>query len=165
MSDTNNTIISKNFLEICVQIEERCAALYDFYSDIYEDIPDASFLWNKTARANENHQKQFELALRLLSETEFEVSKASLSRAYTIQSNLIQFMEYIKNNKPGILTAVSKAVELEERLAELHVQSSLNFKDKSIHNLFKAMSKTDYDPVAALKLYWTILYLPQCEIN
>lgn len=165
MSDMIDIITGKLFLEECMRIEGLCAALYHFYSDIYEDIPDASRLWKKTALEDENHQKQFELALRLLSEAEFELSKERMKRAYSVNCNLVKFMKHVKSNKPEIMTAVAKAVELEEILADLHVHSSLNFKEESLQKLFKAMSKSDYDHVAALKRFWAILYLPQSEME
>ena len=74
-------------------------------------ITEASRLWKKTALEEENHRRQFELALRLVNETEFEVSKDGLKRAYSIQNKLLNLMEHIKDNKPDLLTAVTKALE------------------------------------------------------
>lgn len=154
----------KNFLEVCVGIERLCADVYYYYSEIYEDNPEASSLWKKTALEEENHQKQFELALRMLNEAEFEVPKESLERAYSIQYNLLKLMNLIKNTKPDLLIAVSKAVEMEEKLADLHVHAALEFKEESMQKMFNAMSKADHDHVAALQRYRAVLYLPQCEM-
>lgn len=164
MCDMTDKTTRKYFLEKCMKIEGLCSALYHFYSYRYQDIPEASNLWKKTALEVENHQKQFELALRLLSETEFEVAEDRIQRAGLICYNLIKFMKYVKDNKLEILTALSKAVELEEMLTDLHVHSSLIFKDESMQNMFSAMRKVDCDHVAALKRYWAILSLPQCEM-
>jgi len=155
----------KIFLEVCMEIEKLCADLYHYYSEIYQDIPDASGLWKKTALEEENHQKQFELALRLLGETEFEVPEESLERAYSVRNKFLNLIDHIKSTKPDLLTAVSKAVEMEENLADLHVHTSLNFKEESMQKLFKSMSEADHDHVAALKRYQTILYLPQSEMR
>lgn len=165
MCDMIDKITGKLFLEECMKIEGLCVDLYNFYSDIYDEIPGASTIWMKAALEDEKHQKQFELALRLVSETEFEVSKDNMKRAFLIYSNLIKFMKYVKGSKPEILIALSKAVALEEILENLHVHSSLKFREESMQNLFKAMSNNDRDHVAALKRYWTILYLPQSEME
>lgn len=165
MSEMADLMSRKIFLEVCMGIETLCADLYHYYSEIYEDIPEASSLWKKTALEEENHQKQFELALRLLNETELEVSKESLKRAYSIQYKLLKLMDNIKSNKPELLTAVSKAVEMEGKLADLHAHTSLNFKEESMQKLFKALSEADRDHVTDLQRYQTILYLPQSEME
>ena len=167
MSEMTDMMSKKNFLEVCMGIEMLCADLYHFYSEIYEDVPEASRLWKKTALEEENHQRQFELALRLLNEAEFEVSKDSLEHAYAIQFKLLKLMNNIKSTKPELLTAISNAVEMEGKLADLHVHTSLNFKEESMQQLFKSLSEADRDRdhVAALQLYRTILYLPQCEME
>jgi len=165
MGEMTEIIASRIFLEVCIDIEGLCADLYHHYSRIYSDIPEAALLWKKTALEEENHQKQFELALRLLNETEFEVSKDSLKRAYSIQCKLLKLVAHVKANKPELLTAVSKAVDMEEQLADLHAHSSLKFKDESMRNLFSALSNADRDHVADIQRYRSILFLPLCEMK
>jgi rubrerythrin len=167
MSESTDVTMAtrKNFLEVCMGIERLCAELYNFYGDLYEDNPEASRLWKKTALEEENHQNQFGLALRLLDETEFDVPQDSMEHAYSIQYKLLKLLNHIKNVKPELVIAVSKAVEMEQKLADLHVHSSLRFKDISIRNLFKTLSEADRDHVAALQQYQAILYLPQSEMR
>jgi hypothetical protein len=163
MTDITDMTSKKIFLEVCMGIERLCADVYHYFSKIYEDNPEASRLWMKTALEEENHQKQCELALRLLCETEFEVPKESLERAYSVQYKLLYLIDHIKSTKPELLTAVSKAVEMEEKLADLHVHA-LNFKEESMQKLFKSLSAADREHIAALQRYRTILYLPQSEM-
>ena len=165
MSEMTVMMSKRNFLEVCMGIEKLCADLYHHYSEIYEDIPEASQLWKKTALEEENHRRQFELALRLVNETEFEVSKDGLKRAYSIQYKLLNLMEHIKDNKPDLLTAVTKALEMESKLADLHVHTSLHFKDESMQKLFNTLSEADRDHVTDMQRYRTILYLPLCEME
>ena len=161
----SDVMTKKIFLEVCMGIEALCADLYHYYSTIYEDIPEAATLWKKTALEEENHQRQFEMALRLVDETEFEVLNDSLNRAHAIQHKLLKLMDNIKSAKPDLLMAVSKAVEMEEKLADLHIQSSLKFSEESMQNLFKALSEADRAHVADLQRYRSILYLPQSEME
>jgi rubrerythrin len=74
-------------------------------------------------------------------------------------------MEHIKTNRPELMTAVSKAVEMEESLADLHVHTSLKFKDKSLQNLFKSLSEADRGHVSDMQRYQTILDLPHSEMR
>lgn len=162
MSDMANR---KNFLEVCMGIEGLCADLYHYYSEIYADIPEASTLWTKTAIEEENHQKQFELALRLMDETEFDVSQTSLDRAYAIQYKLLKLTNHVKTEKPELLVAVSKAVEMEVKLADLHVHTSLNFKDESMQKMFKALGEADSNHVYDMHRFQTILSLPYSQME
>lgn len=165
MIEINDTMYKKTFLEVCRGIESLCAELYHYYSDIYEDIPEASSLWKKTALEEENHQRQFELALRLWDETEFEVMYDSMRLAYSIQFKLLDLMHNIKSTKPDLLTAISKAVEMEEKLADLHINTSLKFKEASMQQMFKSLSEADHDHVADLRRYHSILSLPLSEMT
>lgn len=165
MSETTDLTTKQFFLETCMGIEGLCAEMYHFYSRIYEDIPEASSLWKKTALEEENHQKQFAMALRLLEEIEFEVPKDSLERALLIHDKLMKLMDHIKRDRPDLLTAVSKALVMEDKLADLHVHSSLNFKEASMQKLFKALSEADRDHVADMQRYQSILSLPQSEMQ
>ena len=165
MSEMTDITTRKIFLEICMDIEGLCASLYHFYSTIYEDSPEAVRFWKKVALEEENHQKQFELALRLLNETEFEVSKDNLKRAYAIQFKLQNLMNHIQSHKPDLLTAVSKAIEMEEKLADLHVHTSLNFKDESMQKLFTALGNADMHHVSEMQRYLTVLYLPLSDME
>jgi rubrerythrin len=163
MGELTVHINKRFFLEVCIGIEGLCAELYHYYSRIYENVPEASRLWKKTALEEENHQKQFELALRLISETEFSISKESLKRAYLIQQNLQNLLEQHKNNKPDLLAAVTKAVEMEEKLADLHAHSSLHFSEESMQSLFNSLNKADFDHVAEMQRYRNNLFFPPCE--
>jgi rubrerythrin len=162
MSEMTIMVTKKAFLEVCIRIEGICAELYHYYSKIYEDIPEASRLWKKTALEEENHQRQFELALRLIDETEFGISKDSLKRVYAAHNRLLKLAGNLMNKKPELLSAVSKALEMEEKLADLHAYTALNFTDESMKNLFNALSDADRDHVADLQNYRTTLHLPIC---
>ena len=157
MSKMTDMTTRKIFLEVCMGIERLCADLYNYYSEIYQDIPEASDLWKKTALEEENHQKQFELALRLLNETEFDVPEESLKRAYAVQNRFLNLVDHVKLNKPDLMKAVSSAIEMEENIADLHVHTSLKFRDESLQKLFKSMSAADHDHIDSLRHYQTIL--------
>jgi hemoglobin-like flavoprotein len=158
-------MIKKVFLDICMDIEGHCAEIYHFYSRIFEDNPEASHIWNKAAQEEESHRKQFEMALLLMRENEFEVPMDTLKRAYSVKVRLMTHIDHIKSNKPDLLTAVSKAVEMEDKLADLHVYTALKFNDDSMRKLFKEMSDSDRDHVAVLQRYHSILCMMNREMG
>src|SRR5450631_3361737 len=101
------------FLDLCAQNERLCADLYHYYSDLFLDSADISSLWKKTALEEENHQKQFELAFRLRDDCEFELTK-DLERALSIHHKLTSLLDHVHHNPPDIVSALQKAVEMEE---------------------------------------------------
>src|SRR5450631_1593068 len=150
------------FFDVCAKIEGLCAALYHYYSDIYKDNDDVSQLWKKTALEEENHQKQFELAYRLRDEVEFDLN-ADIDRIYRIHQKLNTLLEHVRQSPPDIVTALTKAIEMEENIADLHLESSVRFHDESIRKMFKALQEFDQDHVKALRHCLAIVTLSKAE--
>jgi len=165
MEEDKDIMASKVFLKVCMGIEDLCADLYYHYSELYKDIPEASQLWRKTALEEEDHRRQFEFALRLMHEIDFEISKDTLKRAFMIQCKLLKLKDHIKDTKIELVTAITKALEMEESLADLHAHTSLTFKDESIQRLFKSLSEADHGHVADMQRYQTMLRLPHCDMH
>lgn len=163
--EMSDMMTKKIFLEICMGIEGLCANLYHHYGLIYEDIPEAAGLWEKTALEEENHRKQFGLAIRLWNETEFELLRGSMRHAYVLQFKMLELTSQIKNSRPNLLTAISKAVEMEEKLTDLHVHTALKFKEDSLRLMFKGLGEADHDHAAELQRYRSTLCQPLAEIT
>ena len=151
------------FFDSCARIEGICAELYHFYSDLFQGHEEVSQLWKKTALEEENHQKQFELAGRLRDNADFFV-EADLERTYRVFKKLQTLLEHVRKNNPDMITAFSKAIEMEERLADLHMETSVRFGNNSIKELFKAMRDFDQDHIKSLKHCLAILMLPKADM-
>ena len=151
------------FFDVCAKIEGACADLYHYYSDLHRDSVDVSQMWKKTALEEENHQKQFELAHRLRDEVGFELN-VDIDRACTVYQKLNTLLNHVRNNPPEINVALNKAIEMEEALADLHLDSAVHFKDESITQMFLALKAVDIDHVAAMKRCLTVLTLAHAEM-
>jgi len=161
--DTNEDKVV-DFFDVCARIEGLCAALYHYYSDIHRDHADVSRLWKKTALEEENHQKQFELAYRLREEIEFDLN-ADIDRFNRIHQILSNLLEHVRQNPPDVVTALTKAIEMEERIADLHLESSVRFHDESISKMFQALQAFDQDHVKSLRHCLAIMSLPKAEMS
>ncbi len=148
------------FFDICAKIEGLCAELYHYYSDVFQEYDEASQLWKKTALEEENHKRQFELASRLGDNSIFEVD-TDMDKTYRIYDKLRKLLEHVRKHSPDIVTALTKAIEMEEYLADLHMESSVRFNDNSIREMFQAMRDFDQEHVTSLKRLQTILMLPK----
>lgn len=151
------------FFDVCANIEGLCAKLYHYYSDIFKDNEDVSRLWKKTAMEEENHQKQFELAQRIRGDVEFDLN-ADFEKTCRIQQKLNNLLEYVHTNPPDIETALNKAIEMEEVLSELHLDSSVNFHDESIRGMFLAFRDFDQDHVKSLQHCLAVVTLSKTEM-
>ena len=135
----------KVFLDLCMEIEMLCADLYNNYSKMYSDIPEASSLWKKAALGKENLRKQYTLLLRLMNEIEFDVSMDSLKKADFIKLKLLRLIAQSKNSKPELWTTFSNAVEIENSLADMHDHPSLNFREESMQKLSRVLGEAEHD--------------------
>jgi rubrerythrin len=163
MNTDHDQAATAYFLDQCIQIESLCAELYHYYSDLFRDNEEVSRLWKKTALEEENHQKQFELAYRLREECEFEV-KGNIERVKHIHQKFIRLLEHVRQNPPDIVTALQKAIEMEESIADLHMESAVRSRDAHIHDMFQAMRKFDQGHMEALNVMLAVMKLPQTEM-
>jgi hypothetical protein len=163
MQDLDTKDKATIFFDVCAKIEGLCAELYHFYSDIFQENADISNLWKKTALEEENHQKQFELAFKLLDEVDLELN-ADLDRTCRIHGKLGGLLQHVRQSPPDIVTALNKAIEMEEALADLHLDSSVRFHDESTQKMFKALREFDQDHVKALRHALAIMTLHKSEM-
>lgn len=163
MKNLDSTDKSAAYFDVCAKIEGLCAELYHFYSDIHVENEEVSKLWKKTALEEENHQKQFELASRIRDDVVFDLT-ADIEWTNRIHSKLSGLLQHVRKSPPDIETALSKAIEMEETLAELHLDSSVRFQDDSIRKLFQALHEFDQDHVKTLRHGLAIMTLSQSEM-
>jgi hypothetical protein len=163
MQDLDTKDTATRFFDVCAKIEGLCAELYHFYSDLFQENADISNLWKKTALEEENHQKQFELAFKLRDAIDLELN-ADLGRTSRIHDRLGVLLQHVHQSPPDIVTALNKAIEMEEALADLHLDSSVRFQDESIRKMFQALREYDQDHVKALRHGLAIMTITQTEM-
>ena len=149
--------------EICAKIEAQTAELYHYYSELFNENPDAVQLWHKTALEEENHLRQFELADRLYRNADFAVA-VDPERAQRVCRKLEGLLSHVRQQPPDLETALSRAIEMEESLADLHMESVVKFTDGSIQKIFRAMMCFDQEHVQSLKRFLAIVTLSRTDM-
>ena len=152
------------FFDVCSKIEKLCAELYHYYSELFIENEEGSRLWKKTALDEENHQKMFELANRLRKDCEFELI-ADIERAYRVYNRLSAFVSHVREFPPDIVQALTNAIEMEEAIDDLHVESSVKFKEQQTMIMFKALRGDDREHIKALRNFLAVLTLPLTEMT
>jgi rubrerythrin len=151
------------FLNVCSKIEGLSAELYHYYSELFQEDKESSELWKKTALEEENHQKLFELAIRLRNECEIEIV-SDYNKACRVYEKLTALLSHVQETPPDIFLAITKAIEMEVALADLHIDSSTKFTDIQIKNMFKSLQGHDQEHIDALRHHYSILFLPRTEM-
>ena len=136
--------------ETCRKIEMKNVELYRFFSRLHENNPRLSALWEKTAQEEENHAKQFHLALKM-KKTAVTGLNVSIEKAEAALAKVEGILRMAKISKPGAREALELAVELEEFYIQFHVNVVAEFSDPSYRQLFDAMMAADHDHVQELK--------------
>ncbi|HXE98203.1 MAG TPA: hypothetical protein VN642_17505 [Dongiaceae bacterium] len=150
--------------KICSKIEAGFAELYHYYSELFSEDFDASALWKKVANEEENHLRQFEFADRIYRDADFKVL-VDAGRSRMVCEKLGSLLEHVRQTPPTLETALEKAIEMEEVLADLHMTAAVEFADESIQKLFKAMAASDQEHIQSLRRYLTIQQLSHTEMN
>jgi rubrerythrin len=164
MTDSTKVDNVLQFLEICSKIEGLSAELYNYYSELFLEDKESSQLWKKTALEEENHQKLFELAIKLRNECELEIV-ADYNKACRVYDKLSKLLSHVQESPPDIFLAITKAIEMEVALADLHIDSATNFKDVQIKNMFIALQGHDQEHIGALRRHQAVLFLPRTEME
>lgn len=138
------------FLDRCAAFELSCAELYVYFDRLFLDDPEFSALWRKTAREEENHAQQFDLAVRLKGVGMLSV-KADLSTAFDRLQKLEEYVETLMESTPSKEQALDVAIRLEEQLAEMHMSSIVDFQDHELKRFFTAMLENDRGHVHMLR--------------
>ena len=138
------------FLDSCRRFELKCGELYHHFERLFAGEEWFSQLWKKTAREEENHAQQFDLALRLKG-AGMERVKTDVDKAATDLVKLDAFLDKVLASKPSSQRALELAIRLEEQLAVVHMASIVAFNDPEMKKLFDAMMENDRDHVSALR--------------
>ncbi|KAB0669652.1 hypothetical protein F6V30_12690 [Oryzomonas sagensis] len=162
MDTTSNHADHCLIFKICARIEAQTAELYHYYSELFRENRDAAQLWHKTALEEENHLRQFELADRLYRNVDFVVA-IDPERAERVCHKLGMLVSHVRQQPPDLETALSRAIEMEEALADLHMESVVRFADDSIQKIFRAMMRFDQEHVQLLKKFLTDVTKPRTE--
>ena len=141
-------------LEICRDIELANAELYRYFAGIFRDHAEMAALWHKTAQEEENHAKQFVLAIAMRREQLVDALAIDSNTAENTLNFIKGIYDMVRVNKPSMLEALRSAITLEVNLGKFHMTTAVHFVEKSHRQLFAAMMKADKDHVEALREFY-----------
>jgi len=138
-------------LEICRDVELYVSELYYYFEESFRDTPGMAELWKKTAMEEENHARQFVLAINLRKQDIVHAVSIDQDSAEAVLIRVKSVYETVRRSRPAIVDALRMAIELEEELAEYHMSVLGRFQDKSHKMLFEAMMNHDNGHALELK--------------
>lgn len=143
-----------SLLEICHNIESCCAEVYQRYADCFTDDEELRQLWLKTCREEENHAKQFVLAINMRREGVIVSVNIEMVRAAQVLEMVKRISASIFLSPPTAIDALRSAIKLEEELSSFHLDALASFQEESMKKLFHAMMLADNHHLQAIeKMY------------
>jgi rubrerythrin len=138
-------------LELCRDIELNIAEIYLFFSAIFSENAEITALWLKTYNEEINHSNQFMLAINMRKENIIEGVNIDLYTAQSVLKMVQSIYDSVRKNRPTVADALRSAIKLEEKLADLHMQTVSKFTDDSFKSMFTAMMLADQNHVESLR--------------
>lgn len=140
------------FLTTCAAIEQECAQLYRWFSELYRDDRQASRLWKKTELEENNHESQLLLAAKLAEELPAVPLLEQAEAEWKLQ--LVRSLrQELGNEPPGLARALELAIAIEEELAVFHLENVLHFEREEHRKMFEAMMAHDREHADALSKF------------
>jgi len=137
-------------LHRCQQIESAMARLYHDLAALHGHDPEIARLWEKTAKEEENHQLQFQLALSLGKDAIID-ARVPIVRAEQALRSIRAYHDELRRQRPQVEDALRRMIAMEDELVDLHVSSVAVFTEDRHRKLFAAMMAADKGHVAALQ--------------
>jgi rubrerythrin len=141
METKSNEILK--VLETSRDIEAYCAAIYNYYADLFADDEEVRGLWSTLNIEEENHARQFVMAIKM--GLERVIVAVDLDRAKASQSlhRIKTIYDTIHTAPPSLVGALQSAIALEQGLSGYHLNAFAAFEDESMLRLFDAMMRAD----------------------
>jgi rubrerythrin len=146
-------------LELCRDVEAASAELYKYFAEIYSDHPELAALWRKTAKEEEDHAKQFVLALKMRREPFIDAIVIDGSKAENALKIVRSLNDMARKSPPGMLEALRAAIKLEKGLADFHMSTAVHFVQENQKQLFLALMRADNEHVEALEKFYQRLFV------
>ncbi len=150
MTTSKLSILEKDILTTCAEVEQTVATLYRSFAKIYAENQMAVKLFQKTANEEDDHANQFMLACRMQG-AGMKCVKVDAKQINDVHEKLRRTIDSIQANPPELKKALEFSANLEVTLGEYHMNAIVEFEDESLRRLFTNMRNNDRDHAQALR--------------
>lgn len=151
-------------LDICCDIELAGEELYLLFAELFAANLEIAALWRKTALEEGNHAAQFGLAKRLRIGV-VEAVSVDMGKAERALAFVRSVLQHVRTAPPTLREALRLAIELEEKLADFHMDCVAKFTEQCYREMFTAMMEADEGHVRALRNLYLNLTQPAVAIR
>lgn len=137
-------------LQRCHELEELMGKTYAALARAHAGHQRVAALWAKTAKEEENHAAQFELAMTFRGDMIKALNVQVLSVERAVEQSRA-FLDEAQRGKPSIEESLRRAIALEEQMADFHLHMAVTFDSPQHQKLFKAMMASDRGHVESLR--------------
>lgn len=140
-----------SLLQICRDIETYCAEIYHVYAERYADDEELRELWQRTFEEEENHARQFVMAINMRREGMIASINVDSVKATQVLEMVKSIYNGILANLPSKLDALRSAIKMEEKLSTFHLDTIADFQDEGMKKMFHAMMMGDQHHIQRLE--------------
>jgi rubrerythrin len=137
-------------IEACITLENAAEKLYCVLAEAHADDAEMAALWLKMAREERSHAAQFKLALGNAASMVATVA-VDPAQAETLRRRVADLTDRYTASPPSAVEALEAAAQLEDDLANVHMDRVGTFAARSYKTLFRAMMAADKDHFGCLK--------------
>jgi rubrerythrin len=128
------TAEERSTLDMCIMIEEKCAALYRHFEALYGNTPEVAALWRTIAGEEDSHAETFRRADRLKGVgLEFV---GSCDTSLELIQKINDLIDSSLKTRPSRAEAIACAISLEIDLREYYLETTLKFNDAALEQAF-----------------------------
>ena len=138
-------------LDLCQKIKFMSAELHHYFADLYKEDRSALLFWKRTAMEEENNAKEFALIAKLKRQNVVHSLRIDPVEAEVMYIYLQTLLEKMKELPPSPKEALITAIRVEEKLTPFHLNSIVQFSDRSFLKLFSAAILADQERIETFK--------------
>jgi len=139
-----------DFLDTCFEIERVSAEMYRFFADRFLGDRSACLMWRKTARDEENHARQIDLARKAVDSIS-RVSLASWHKAAATLEGTRQIAGMVRDSPPTLEDAILLALKCEKCMESIQTENARKVDEPVVNRMFEGMIKEDREHVRMLE--------------
>jgi rubrerythrin len=129
-------------LKNAAELEESVAGLYDWYAQIFDDIPEANAFFLTMKREELDHLNKVEFQRRIVDQNP-RVFKDLPLETGEIQATIKMIEQHISEGVFEIMDALKFAIDLENSAAEIHYKTAMVQSNRDVAKLVTALTKDD----------------------
>jgi len=147
----------RGYLNDCCKIELMASRIYQHFANQVEFPERLRNTFAQLARDEEDHARQFDLALELPERRLGEVHRVAWESVVAGLDQVRAKFQDLHNTPMTAEEALKTALRMEKNFIKIHLDNSVYIEDQRVRDLFTGLARADEDHLATLRdaiIWW-----------